>query len=68
MLLPAAVLCSGHPPVTDVCDVGRRQDIESREEGGTPGIVESIRAGLVLQLKEALGPDRIRNWDDAIVR
>ncbi|KAF0310154.1 tRNA-cytidine(32) 2-sulfurtransferase [Amphibalanus amphitrite] len=43
------------------------QDIESREEGGTPGIVESIRAGLVLQLKEALGPDQIRAWDDAIV-
>ena len=28
-------------------------DIEHREEGGTPAIVESIRAGLVFQLKEA---------------
>ena len=27
-------------------------DIEEREEGGTPAIVESIRAGLVFQLKE----------------
>lgn len=27
------------------------QDIESREEGGTPAIIESIRAGLVFQLK-----------------
>jgi hypothetical protein len=28
-----------------------------REEGGTPAIVESIRAGLVFQLKEVrLGP------------
>ncbi len=25
-----------------------------REEGGTPAIVESIRAGLVFQLKEAV--------------
>ncbi len=31
-----------------------------REEGGTPAIVESIRAGLVFQLKEAVGADAIR--------
>jgi selenocysteine lyase/cysteine desulfurase len=35
-------------------------DIEHREEGGTPAIVESIRAGLVFRLKEAVGPDAIR--------
>ena len=28
------------------------KDIEVKEEGGTPSIVESIRAGLVFQLKE----------------
>lgn len=28
------------------------KDIEEREEGGTPAIVESIRAGMVFQLKE----------------
>ena len=28
------------------------KDIESREEGGTPAIIESIRAGLVFKLKE----------------
>ena len=33
-------------------------DPEHREEGGTPGIVESIRAGLVFQLKEAVGVER----------
>jgi selenocysteine lyase/cysteine desulfurase len=31
-----------------------------REEGGTPAIIESIRAGLVFQLKEAVGADAIR--------
>jgi selenocysteine lyase/cysteine desulfurase len=31
-----------------------------REEGGTPAIVESIRAGLVFQLKEAVGAEAIR--------
>lgn len=28
------------------------ENIEEREEGGTPAIVESIRAGMVFQLKE----------------
>lgn len=35
-------------------------DVEHREEGGTPAIVESIRAGLVFQLKQAVGVDVIR--------
>ncbi|KAL5006439.1 hypothetical protein ScPMuIL_015245 [Solemya velum] len=35
------------------------KDIESREEGGTPAIIESIRAGLVFQLKEAVSTDLI---------
>ena len=34
------------------------EDPVDREEGGTPAIVESIRAGLVFQLKEAVGTDR----------
>ena len=35
-----------------------------REEGGTPAIVESIRAGLVFQLKEAVGADAIREREE----
>ncbi len=35
-------------------------DIEHREEGGTPAIVESIRAGLVFGLKAAVGVEAIR--------
>jgi selenocysteine lyase/cysteine desulfurase len=31
-----------------------------REEGGTPAIVDSIRAGLVFQLKQAVGADTIQ--------
>ena len=33
-------------------------DPEHREEGGTPAIIESIRAGLVFQLKERVGVER----------
>jgi selenocysteine lyase/cysteine desulfurase len=35
-------------------------DVERREEGGTPDIVGSIRAGLVFQLKDAVGVDEIK--------
>lgn len=38
-------------------------DQEHREEGGTPAIVESIRAGLVFKLKEEVGTDRIRSLE-----
>lgn len=35
-------------------------DAAHREEGGTPAIIESIRAGLVFQLKQAVGEEVIR--------
>ncbi|MDB4959554.1 MAG: Cysteine desulfurase [Myxococcales bacterium] len=34
-----------------------------REEGGTPAIIESVRAGLVFQLKEAVGAETIRELE-----
>ena len=43
-------------------------DPSHREEGGTPAIVESIRAGLVFQLKDAVGLDVIRAHEDFLVR
>lgn len=43
-------------------------DPEHREEGGTPAIVESIRAGLVFQLKIAVGADRIREREESFIR
>ncbi len=43
-------------------------DIEQREEGGTPAIVDSIRAGLVFQLKEAVGIAEIRAREERFVR
>jgi selenocysteine lyase/cysteine desulfurase len=43
-------------------------DPAHREEGGTPAIVESIRAGLVLQLKQAVGTDIIRAREADFVR
>src|SRR5881227_3453022 len=39
-----------------------------REEGGTPDIVGSIRAGLVFQLKQAVGVPVIRAAEEALLR
>ena len=41
---------------------------EHREEGGTPAIIESIRAGLVFGLKEAVGADTIRDREESFIR
>lgn len=41
---------------------------EHREEGGTPDIVGSIRAGLAFQLKSAVGPERIRTLEESFIR
>lgn len=43
-------------------------DIESREEGGTPAIVESIRAGLCFQLKQNIGPKAIEARENVLYR
>ena len=40
---------------------------EVREEGGTPAIIESIRAGLVFQLKQAVGTDAIQEREHAFI-
>jgi selenocysteine lyase/cysteine desulfurase len=39
-----------------------------REEGGTPAIVESIRAGLVFALKQAVGTDLIQAREEQLWR
>jgi len=39
-------------------------DPAQREEGGTPAIIESIRAGMVFQLKEAVGTATIKEQEE----
>ncbi|WP_372727088.1 aminotransferase class V-fold PLP-dependent enzyme [Nocardioides sp.] len=43
-------------------------DPTQREEGGTPAIIESVRAGLVFQLKQAVGTDTIREQEERHLR
>jgi selenocysteine lyase/cysteine desulfurase len=65
----------GGGTVTFVDPLGHRylEDPVAREEGGTPAIVESIRAGLVFALKQAVGTEVIqaleeRLWHTALDR
>ena len=59
----------GGGTVAYVNSVGHRYltDPVQREEGGTPAILESIRAGLVFQLKEAVGWQSIREREEAFI-
>ena len=43
-------------------------DAEHREEGGTPAIIESIRAGLVFKLKETVGAAAIQERESQLTR
>ncbi len=43
-------------------------DIEEREKAGTPGILQTIRAALVMELKQAIGSDTIERRERAMVR
>jgi len=42
-------------------------NVERREEGGTPGIVESIRAGLVFKLQQSIGTEKIEALEHGLV-
>ncbi len=71
-LVPTA---PGGGTVAFVDSIGHRysDDPVAREEGGTPAIVESVRAGLVFALKETVGTDLIlrreeRMWQHALPR
>ncbi|CAD5112532.1 DgyrCDS1743 [Dimorphilus gyrociliatus] len=45
-----------------------QQEVELREEGGTPAIVESIRVGLIFQLKRAVGTDIIMELEENLTK
>ncbi|MFK8049879.1 MAG: aminotransferase class V-fold PLP-dependent enzyme [Halioglobus sp.] len=44
------------------------EDCERREEGGTPGIVESIRAGLVFKLQSEVGTAEIERREASFIQ
>jgi selenocysteine lyase/cysteine desulfurase len=43
------------------------EDIETREDGGTPAFLQGIKAAMVMQLKEAMGPDKIQKREHELL-
>ena len=43
------------------------EDCEHREEGGTPAIIEAVRAGLVFKLQQQVGTEQIEQREHALV-
>ena len=43
-------------------------DIEAREDGGTPGFLQSIRAAMAIKLKEEMGCDNIKNREKELLK
>eukprot|EP01026_Neomeris_dumetosa_P021002 TRINITY_DN1851_c0_g1_i13.p1 TRINITY_DN1851_c0_g1~~TRINITY_DN1851_c0_g1_i13.p1 ORF type:complete len:624 (+),score=59.54 TRINITY_DN1851_c0_g1_i13:114-1985(+) len=44
------------------------EDIEAREEGGTPPILQAIRAALVIRLKQIIGNNTIVELEDKMIQ
>lgn len=42
-------------------------DIEIREDGGTPGFLQAIKAALAVELKEEMGVEQMRKRDEELV-
>lgn len=64
---------SNHSWASDLFQVSRKdhrylQEIEMREEGGTPSIVGAVRCGLVFQLKAAIDHDYLRLREEQLCR
>jgi len=62
--------CPGGGTVSYVSPVDHRyvDEPSEREEGGTPAIIESVRAGLVFQLKEAVSEALITEREEQFLR
>ncbi|TYC12074.1 aminotransferase class V-fold PLP-dependent enzyme [Bizionia gelidisalsuginis] len=44
------------------------EDPETREDGGTPGIIQVIRAALVINLKEKMNVDKMKEREDELLK
>ncbi|MGD8697910.1 MAG: aminotransferase class V-fold PLP-dependent enzyme [Gemmatimonadales bacterium] len=44
------------------------QDIEEREDGGTPGFLQAIKAALCIQLKEEMGVEKMAAREEELLR
>ncbi len=58
--LPPTVSAGGTVDYVSMTDQDFIQDIEEREKAGTPGVLQTLKAALVFQIKDNVGVDTIR--------
>ncbi|MGA2762312.1 MAG: aminotransferase class V-fold PLP-dependent enzyme [Spirochaetia bacterium] len=66
--LPPTVGAGGTVEFVNFAGQAYIPDIEAREKAGTPGILQTLRAALAMELKEKLGPERIAAREEALAR
>ncbi len=58
--LPPTVSAGGTVDYVSMTDQDFIKDIEEREKAGTPGVLQTLKAALVFQIKDSVGADTIR--------
>jgi selenocysteine lyase/cysteine desulfurase len=66
--LPPTVGAGGTVEFVNFREQDYNPEIEVREKPGTPGILQTLRAALALQVKERLGPERIEERERELAR
>ncbi len=65
--LPPTVCGGGTVDYVSESDQDFVADIEARESAGTPGVLQTLKAALVFELKAAIGADRIEAREAALL-
>ncbi len=65
--LPPSMAGGGTVDYVSPVDQDFIADIEEREKAGTPGILQTLRAALVFELKAAVGHERIERIEQALL-
>ncbi len=66
--LPPSVSAGGTVDYVGMADQDFISRIEEREKAGTPGVLQTLKAGLVFQIKDAVGADVIHEREQAYAR
>ncbi len=66
--LPPSVSAGGTVDYVGMTDQDFISRIEEREKAGTPGVLQTLKAGLVFQIKDAVGVDTIERREQEFTR
>ncbi len=66
--LPPTVCGGGTVDYVSEVDQDFVADVEARERAGTPGVLQTLKAALVFELKRAITPQRIEQREELLLR